>query len=230
MIFSIFNQKVFFLLAVFLAVFGFTTFLVEAQTTPEIWATWKASSYVPADFPGKAMPSEGTLVTTSFEVVDNGKFVNLAGYEIYWYLNDELIKTGLGEQQVSFRVPTRGNHQIRIQVNDYNGANLVKTIEIPAIRPEAVIVAPYARDSFSGSRIQVKAVPYFFNTAKPEKLNFSWKVNGQKPATTENISFLDISLGGETTDGYEININLSISNPNNLLLSGSTSKILTFQK
>ena len=230
MIFYIFNKKVFFLSAVFLAVFYFSPSALKVQAEGEIWATWKASSFVPVDFSGKAMPSEGTLVTTSFEVVDGGKFTNLAGYEIYWYLNDELIKTGLGEQQVSFRVPSRGNHQVRITVNSYNGGTLVKTIEIPTIRPEAVIVAPYPRDAFSGSRIQVRAVPYFFNTSNPDKLNVSWKVNGQKPDSTENISFLDINLGGKTTDGYELNINLSISNPNNFLLSGSTSKILTFQK
>lgn len=230
MIFSIFNKKVGLVLALFLVAFCFSPLASEAQTAPEIWVTWRASSYVPPDFSGKAMPSEGTLVTASFEVIDGGKFVNLAGYEIYWYLNDDLIQTGMGGQQVSFRVPSRGNHKLRVKVNDYKNEALVKTIEIPAVRPEAVIVTPYPGDIFSSSRVQAKAIPYFFNTSNPQKLSFSWRVNGREPSSKENISFLDINLGGTTAEGYRLDINLSIFDPNNTLLLGSASKILTFQK
>lgn len=228
MIFNTFGKKFFWGL-VFLAIFLLFA-ARDVGAAPEIWLTWKADSYVPPDFEGKAMPSDGTLVAASFEVVDGEKFVNLSSYEIYWYLNDEFIKGGVGEQQVSFRVPTRGNHKLRVEVNNYNETTLVKTIEIPTIRPEAVIVAPYPRDNFSGSRIQVRAVPYFFNTADPDRLNVLWTVNGQKPTSAENISFLDIDLGGETTDGYKLDIKLSISTPSNLLLAGSDTKTLTFKK
>ena len=238
MIFPTFTKKVLLVQAVlgalFFSSFGagvdFSSLVAEAQAVPEIWMTWKASSYVPPEFEGKAMPVDGTFVTASFEVVDGDRFVSMAGYEIYWYLNDEFIKGGMGEQQVSFRAPTRGNHQLRVKVNNYNGVTLVKTITVPAVRPEAVIAAPYPRDRFYSSRIQVQAIPYFFNTTNPNSLNFAWTVNGQKPSSVENISFLDIDLGGAATDGYELSVKLSVSAPGNFLLSGSDTKILTFQK
>lgn len=230
MILSIFNKQIFLVAVFFSLIFGFHQITAKAQTAPEIWATWKAESYIPADFKGKAMPSDSTLVTASFEVTEGGRFINLSSYEIYWYLNSELIKTATGEQQVAFRVPIRGNHQLMIKVNDYEGRTLVKTITIPAVRPEAVIIAPYPRDIFSNSQLQVRAVPYFFNTTNPASLNFSWAVNGQRPASTENISFLNINLGGQTADGYQLDIRLSVSDPKDSLSMAATAKSLFFRK
>ena len=115
-------------------------------------------------------------------------------------------------------------------MNNYNGESLTKTIEISAVRPEVVIESRYPRDVFSSSRIQVRALPYFFTTNDPTRLEYVWTVNGQKPKSEENISFLDVNLGGGVAEGYLLDIKLSVSHPTNFALMGSASKLLTFQK
>lgn len=230
MISFVFNQRILLAAAFIGLVFGFHQIAAKAQSAPEIWMTWRANSYVPAEFTGKAMPIEATTVTVSFEVVDGGRFANLSGHTIYWYLNDELIKSGVGTQQVSFRAPIRGNHDIRVKVNNYNGTSLVKTLEISAIRPEAVVVAKFPKNIFSSQKIQVMGMPYFFNVTKQNRLDFSWEVNGQRPISNQDINFLDIDLGGIPTDGFKLNIDLSISSRDNAFIGGSDVKTLIFKK
>ena len=94
-------------LLICLAFFGITLlgrFLyVSAQSRPDVVVTWNASSYAPGGYPGKILPSVGSTIRVSFEALSDGKFLNLSKQMIYWYLNDDLIASGEGVQDIVFK-------------------------------------------------------------------------------------------------------------------------------
>jgi hypothetical protein len=199
---------------------------------PQFLISWKANTYAPPDFMGKVLPTANSLITTSFELVDGGKLADLSRQTIYWYLNDDLIENKTGVQQVTFPAPSiaGGNVNLRVELPNYRGNDLLKTIEIPIARPEAVIEAPLPNGLFSGDRIQLKARPYFFNVKNSLDLTFSWETNGETPQTSEEPEVLNVVLNKDASAGTPITIDLAIRNPVNIFESATKSINLTFVK
>ncbi|MDO8574243.1 MAG: hypothetical protein Q7R86_01290 [bacterium] len=188
---------------------------VSSGQTPEaqVLITWEASTYTPPGFEGKALPIEGSLVTASMEVFDSsGRLFDLREQTVYWYLNDKLIKGGVGIQTVIFR-SSQGTQELRVQLPDYLGGILVKTIEIPVVRPEAV-VSYSGVGGFIGNSARAEALPYFFNVGDKKDLEFSWKVNDQAPDNLASPEFLDINLPAGAPSNFPVNISLSVVNKN----------------
>lgn len=224
---------------IFVSAFGIVMFVLVllvpssfAQVTPEpqFLVTWKAQSYTPASYEGKALPTSGSLVTVSFELIDKGKIIDLSKQTVYWYIDDLLLRSGQGIQRAAFNItlPTSGSQEITIQLPDYNGQVLNKIIKIPVVRPKAVIQAPYPDFLFSSLAVQLKALPFFFNIQKTTDLLFGWNVNGDTPSNAESPDTLLINLRSLPSSDFGLNIGLNVQNSNNSFESADSSLILNY--
>lgn len=185
----------------------------EAQTEPQFLVTWRAGAYVSPDFGGKAMPSKGSEISASLEIIVAGKIADLSKQIIYWYLDNNFIKGGQGVKDIFFTAskPAGGNHNLRIQLPDFKGNLLIKTVDIPIVRPEVVIEAPFPNKKISGSKINLLGRPFFFNAQNQSLFDFNWTVNGLPPDTLDNPQTLEINLENSESGGV-LNISLNIQN------------------
>jgi hypothetical protein len=205
----------------------------NAQTSqPRFLITWKTNSFAPTGFNGKTLPTANSIITASLELIDGGKPADLSRQTIYWYLNDNLLENKNGVQRVSFLAPdvAGGTLDLRVQVPNYRGNTLLKTIEIPVARPEAVIEAPFPNGEFHNSPIHLMARPYFFNVGQSEDLTFSWKVNGDPPQNSEEPGGLNVVLNKDAPNGALVTVDLAIQNPVNIFEGALGSINLTFIK
>ena len=190
--------------------------LVHAQTTnaPQFLLTWKATnSYIPSFYEGKALPSYGSDITAAIEVVlPNGTLQNLSNQPIIWYVDGTVVGGGTGVQEVTF--PPFGTPpsilSLTVSFPQYPGGVRETRANIPFVNPVAVIGAPYPNQQFSTNPVSVTAYPFFFNTASPSNLSYSWAVNGQTGTSAENPEVADVSLPQGTPSGTGIDISLTI--------------------
>lgn len=185
----------------------------KAASTPQFLVTWKSTaSYVPPGYSGKALPSYGSKVTADFELVSNGKILDLSDQTIYWYLNDTLIGGGVGVQQLTF--PLYGTPpnslDLRIELPTYDSNQyLIHTVEIPYANPSVVLYAPYPNGNFSTNPVDFTALPFFFNTSSSH-LSYTWTVNGETGANAENPETAQITLPKGTASGASITVSIAI--------------------
>jgi hypothetical protein len=232
----LFRRKptIFFIIGV-TACFGVLLFVsvqtIHAQTSPQFLVTWKASnSYIPSFYQGKALPSYGSRITASFELISNGNVVDLRSQTIYWYLDQILVGGGTGAQQVTFSPlgTPPDSLSLSIQLPSYNGSLLIHTVQIPFVNPGAVIYAPYPGNNFSANPLVLKAIPFFFNASSSNQLVYSWSVNSQTGSNTENPQEADIILPSGMSSGSSLDISLNIKNPLGSI-TASGEKSLTYQ-
>lgn len=187
---------------------------------PEFFVTWRASSYAPPDYSGKVLPTNGSEITVSSELIENGKILDLAGERVLWYLDDNVIGRGEALRSVSFIASARagGRHEVRVQINSFRKQSDIvsKTIDIPVARPEAVIETRLPSDAFQGTNVRVRGKPYFFNVGDVSELEYKWVVNGKSPTDEESPSFLDINLVGSQAM-TELRVGLTVVNPKDVL-------------
>ncbi len=201
-----------------LGFFAVATPLVQAQTSsnPQFLVTWKAvGSYIPPSYVGKALPSYGSNITASFELVSQGKILNIQNETIYWYLDDNLIGGGEGIQSITF--PPIGaapdSLELKIQLPDYAGGYLTHTIEIPFVTPQVVLYSPFPGSKFSTNPLTISALPYFFNVSSTSNLSYTWAVNGQTGGGAENPEEAQVTLPGGTPAGTGIDVSVKVENP-----------------
>lgn len=221
------------LLCLFILLFGafFSLKPAFAQTasSPTFLITWKTTgSYIPSFYQGKALPTYGSKITASLELIPpQGQILDLSGQTIYWYLNDNLVGGGVGIQQVTFSplgdAPNTMN--LRVTLPNYNGSYLVHAVNIPMVLPEAVLLAPYPNGQFSQNPISVTALPYFFNIADPLSLSYSWSVNGQNGSNAETPEEAEITLPQGTQSGTALDISLSVKNPNDSTIATASANL-----
>lgn len=211
-------RKVFFA-GTFVFIFGGLFFIKaspsRAATNPTFLMTWKASnSYIPSFYAGKALPSYGSKVTASLELIANGKTINISGQTIYWYLNGTLVGGGVGIQQVTFTPfgEPPSSLTLSVELPQYNGHYLAHEISLPFSNPVAIVYAPYPKDVFSTNPVAVSALPFFFDTSSATDLSFSWAVNGQSGTNTENPQEAEVTLPQGTQNGTALDISLTIKN------------------
>jgi hypothetical protein len=182
---------------------------------PNFMITWETNSLVPNGFVGKVLPTANSQIVASLEIIDAGKFVDLSRITVQWYVDDEFVAGGAGVKNVTFKAPSFPGRTVdlRVQIPNYKNNFIVKTIEIPIVRPESIIEAPYPGGRFTTLSIQVRAVPYFFNVSSPNFLSYLWNVNGETPANSENPDVLNINLNPDAPQGSQIGVSLEIRNP-----------------
>lgn len=201
------------------------------QSGPQFLVTWSAASYAPLGFSGKILPTANSPITASFEVINQGKPVDLSGKTIYWYANDTLIENASGKQAATFLAPANAPDTVslRIELPNYNGFTFTE-IKIPIVSPKAVIESPYRRGNFSGASASVTGVPYFFNVKNPSSLSFFWNVNGEAAPNAENPQGLTINLNPDVPENSAINIGLTIKDHLSPLFEASNVVSLNYVK
>src|SRR6266481_1567741 len=206
---------------------GFGT-LAAHGASPLVFISWKAQSYVPANFQGKVLPTASSSFAASVEVIDNGKLADLSKQTIYWYADDEFLGGSAGAQAITFSGPATSPNllNLRVQVPGYPGGTLIKTVEIPIMDPEVVIVSPYPAHVFSSSPATVAVRPYFFHANDLSGLTINWLLNGAPPENPVNPQILTITadVQPETT----IPVSVSVVNANDFLDSASADTFLIF--
>ncbi len=204
-----------------------------SAATPQFLITWKATgSYVPPGYHGKALPTYGSSITASLEIIANGKLVDLSGQTIYWYLNntDTLLGGGVGAQSSTF--PPLGTPPnittLMVELPYYPTGFLIHTIAIPMVQPQVVVDAPYPSGQFSSNPVSATAIPYFFNITSPSGLSYAWSVNDQSGSNTENPNVAEITLPQGTAAGTSFTVAATVQNANDST-QATASVNLTYQ-
>lgn len=210
-----------FLLVILLFAFLFLNF-VNAQSAPIFLTSWKAQSYVPNWYQGKIFPAPGTPIEVKFELIDNGRIVDLSGTKVRWYLNDDLVRneeSGLGIKSLNFIAPQFGGRdvEIRIAVLNYgdNGGQLDEIVRIPVAKPEAVINSPYPDRLIGVGKSSFRATPFFFGTkdVSADNFSFEWSIDGKKAeGFFENQSDFILDVGSQAPAGAKLRLSVLAKN------------------
>lgn len=190
-----------------------------AQVSPQFLISWKAQNYVPNWYAGKILPIAGAQIDVSFELIDNGKPADLSNAKVRWYINDKLVKnedSGLGIKKINFIAPNYPGQtiQVRIAIVDFPGAGFIdKIIDIPIVRPEAVINAPYKNGEIKTGKSLFSVLPFFFNTNNNDNFSVQWSVSEQKPESGKGDLFaLDLNIDPQMPTGSKISLSVAMSN------------------
>ncbi|MDO8442690.1 MAG: hypothetical protein Q7S81_00260 [bacterium] len=227
--------KKYYLPIVFSTLFGlFLSFSANAQftvplptTSPstqnpdfEFLVSWRAINFVPPDYQGKIVPSKNSIIEISFDLLDNGKFVDVSKQQINWNVDRDSFKSGVGLKSIITTFDKVSTKLVEIELPNYSdkiygGAYLNKFVNIPAVSPEVVINAPYPNKTIGVKQNAFQAVPYFFGISSLGQLNFGWEVDGQKMENDPNypsILALDLTSQGSPESGANILIKVLVKN------------------
>ncbi|MFH1346955.1 MAG: hypothetical protein ABIH10_01755 [Spirochaetota bacterium] len=191
---------------------------VSAQAVPQFLISWKAQNYVPDWYSGKIFPTAATSVDVSFELMVNGKPADLSTVKVRWYVNDKLVKNeinGLGIKKINIIVPKYFGQtmQVRIAIVDFSGGGLIdKMIDIPVVRPETVINAPYKNNEIKTGESIFEVFPFFFSTDDKGNFSVRWSVLGQEPESQGDPFMLNLNIDTQMPVGSNINLSVAMSN------------------
>ncbi len=210
---------------VFLAAVMSVFFILPAEAqvrSPQILITWEAHTYAPSRFGGKLLPATGSSLDASAEVVDQGKISSLKNTTVYWYLDDELVQSGQDLQKIRFRASdiAAGTMDLRVQIPDYPGGIILKTIQIPVVRPD-VAIRRIPGDASRRSIFSLEALPYFFNVNSIASLGFMWSVNGTSPDVTSRPDMITVKVNDDAPAGTAISVRLGVQNTKDPLQGAS---------
>ena len=66
--------------------------VVPAHAETEFMTSWQTKTYAPAWYEGKVFPTYQSFVMVGFELVENGKIVDLSRTVVRWYVDGKLLK------------------------------------------------------------------------------------------------------------------------------------------
>lgn len=207
--------KLLLIVFIFLGLFSISTQNSKSQVAPMFWVTWKAENYSASTFNGKSLPSYGSPITVSFELILDGKVADLKNEEILWYVDGAFVSKSLGMKEYSFRSNIgTGAHSVRIEITKFQKNNtLMKNVQIPVSLPEVVLDSPYSRSNVTSDYIALEAKPYFFNVSQISGLMYDWKVNNVAPTSTaEDPSKIIIAFPKDMPSGSQILVNVGVRN------------------
>ena len=145
-----------------------------SYAAPELILTWKANTYVPENFTGKALPIASSAIDASVILVNGGKVISLNPYDINWYAGEDRVTGGKGKANARLTAPATGQDalELRVHILKYENQPLDAFLTIPITRPEIVIAKkPHAQtQGFS-------IIPYFWNILNPNELAIAWDDN-----------------------------------------------------
>ncbi|MDD5547928.1 MAG: hypothetical protein PHN74_03510 [Candidatus Pacebacteria bacterium] len=174
----------------------------NAQAAPEFLITWKANTFVPADYQGKIFPTQNSSVSVGFEVIDGGKIADISKKEIQWKLERSMVKSGVGLKSASLIMPASIKDQmVQINIINYkNNEDLEKIFFIPTVSPQVAINSPYLNNEVPNEgEFTFQALPFFFNVSKIGNLIFSWALNNQNISGEPNVpQTLKVSINSDS--------------------------------
>lgn len=193
-------------------IFGSGLFLSSAHAATEFMTSWQSQTFVPAWYEGKAFPTYQSPINIGFEIVEDGKMVDLSKTAVRWYVDGKLFRNetnGLGIKQVIVFNRKYGGDisSIKISIPDYKGRVLEEILDIPIKRPEVVIDVPYFQKKVEKGTNTLYAWPFFFNATNAGGLSLRWIVDGNELQTgNANTPELLYTVGNDITPGSKSTI------------------------
>ncbi|OGZ34045.1 MAG: hypothetical protein A3I88_01900 [Candidatus Portnoybacteria bacterium RIFCSPLOWO2_12_FULL_39_9] len=192
------NQKIKIYLLLFVLCF-LVIFSSQAQSSkPEITLTWSTNSYIPFNYPGKALPTKGSLIEAATTI--ESKTVNPEALYYYWYLDDNLQRNKSGPGKLTFEFfaaeEAGQSHRVKLWLKSQdNGSILEKTIEIKIVAPQVYIKGPAFITAEQEK--QFIALPYFFNIKNINELRYNWSIDEKeaREAELQNPNILTLKIG-----------------------------------
>ncbi len=167
-----------FLLSLAILFLAFNTTPALAQTTSEPTAiiTWQTNTYTPTWYVGKALPIKGSKISLAVMLIDNNKVIDISTKKIAWYVNNNLIGSGVGMTTATFLTDTTfdKSYSVRALIQGYNLKNVEGAVGIPLSNQSASI----SLKEIAG-RYVYTANPFFFNTQSLADLLFTWAIQGK---------------------------------------------------
>jgi len=214
-----------------IGIFEETTTAEETPNLVSIDMIWSADSYVPCDYPGRALAPEGGFVDVEVIMeLSGGRSENL---KYSWFVDNNFEESKSGYGKTSFRSGIRrmsGNsHTILVKIfNESRSFYLEESITIPVVNPEIVIYPSPKNQNFSqhakknistpnNKELLFFARPFFFSIKKLSDLSYRWDFSDQKAVTSSGYSanILRIIVPKKESSG-PVNKSLSIVVSNNL--------------
>jgi len=205
----------------------------QAVLGTEGFLTWRAETYVPHGYGGKALPTQSSFVSAAFELIEGGKQADLSGRELRWFLDDALFTKGRGLKTTRFQA-TVGNdnsHFVRVQVTDGRNILFENSSEIPVVRPRVNILPPFPENVIGRGTHEFSVVPFFFNVKSLDELLFAWTVNSQTPSAlgVDEPSKLSVPVADDAPSGVPLTLSIFASNKAGPLESASRELRLVVQ-
>ena len=188
---------------------------------------WKANTFIPYDYKGKAMPS--SLSSITFHAIAD---VPNPDSLIYTWLIDDISSNkegpelqGRGKSTFNWftlQVP-EFTHELRVFAQDASGKKGSTSLNIKTVNPE-IVFSIINNNIFSntifnavklrpGGGTNILVRPFYFNTSSLDGLDFSWSLNGRKdgnPGSKKDVLPLNISTSA--LPGAYSNLRLEIEN------------------
>lgn len=207
----------------------------------DISLSWSTDTYVPLDYPGRALPGRGSTVEVVAVVSPQ---INPQGLVYNWFLNDDAQKavSGPGKQafELSVGESLTQEHLVRVRIENLAGTFLGSSpdLYIPTQAPEIVLKtkSPSLSSSEPGQKYQISAnqeikfiaQPYFFNIQKAADLDYDWNFGEQTASqiNQDNPHIFTLRIG---SIGQSIERSLIVwaENKNNPLQQSQTSAKVT---
>jgi len=188
---------------------GTNTTTGEEFTLKNIEMIWSTDSYVPYDYPGRALAAvDGFVDVTVVLDVSGGNPANL---QYSWFVDNMFDEAQSGYGRINFRFGVRKfaneAHTVLVKIfNDSNSFYMEKTLTIPIVAPEVLIYPSIQNSDFSeqanllllassNKKSSFIAKPFFFSIKKPSDLNYSWRISGQEMvnASGYNANILNLA-------------------------------------
>lgn len=188
---------------------------------------WKANTFLPYDYLGKALPSPLSSITLH-------AIANAPNPEklIYTWLVDDISsnKDGpelAGRGKDTFRITAfqtpQFTHEIRVFVQDDQGRRGSAILNIRTVSPETYFYVGYndnynnlAPDTLkftAGRESSLMVRPFYFNTSKPANLEYDWRFDGKKEANSNSRpEILPLNVNPDLIPGSSANLRLELKN------------------
>lgn len=216
---------------------------VQSQSSEiEVTLTWSTNTYIPLDYPGKSLPSEGSMI----EIVANidSKGIDPQNLTYNWFIDNKLQEnnSGLGKDVFKYKLERSINKEygIRLEVENEE-KNLFSSfyILIEPVEPDLTLETksdlsessnpPQEYQVFTNQEIKFIAQPYFFNINNLNELSYDWSLNGESASQISNDTpnTLVIKIG-QISQSISQKLTVWVENKNNSLQRAKTETSITF--
>ena len=214
------------LFALFSCLLPFNQPLKISAADNDFLLAWSSASYVPQEYKGRALPSNGSLVKV-FALPTKDLARSQESFYYRWLLDNELAYSANGQAKsyFNFTITKWGGdkHEVECQILD-SDENIIWRgfLTIGVVDPEVLLktgTSNYAlSDSLAtntGRDLNFTAWPLFFRAQQPSDLTFEWTLDQQTLSANEgkNPNYLTIKIpSGKLSESLFKNLSLLVKN------------------
>jgi hypothetical protein len=201
----------------------------QSQTSETgITLTWSTDTYIPLDYPGKALPSRGSNVEVVATIDSNQ--INPQKLIFNWFLSGLIQKEASGQGKQVFRfnigesIAKRRLVKLEIRNNQGDILGVSNYLSLRAYKPEITLktrafvleLKPLTYVVSANQSVTFTVQPYFFNIKGIDDLIYEWDLGGriasQISENNPNVFTLQI---GELVKSITQNLRVWVENKNN---------------